>query len=101
MALDVWFQEDIAQTIVSVTVGMLTSAAAHGATNLEYCRGVLDTARAQALSYRIPWLTLKAELQAALADVGHDGLLDMLAEGMPIAVRRAKVGEERIFGGHE
>lgn len=85
MALEVYFQEDIAQGIVAVAVGMLTAAAAHGATNVEYCRGVLDTVRAQALSYRIPWSQLQGELRGALADGGQADLLEVIAGVLPSA----------------
>jgi len=84
MALEVYFQEDIAHGIVAVAVGMLTAAAAHGATNVEYCRGVLDTVRAQALNYRIPWSQLQAELRGALADSGREEILDALAVIAPV-----------------
>jgi hypothetical protein len=78
MALDVYFQEDIAQSIVAVAVGMLSAAAAHGATNVEYCRGVVDTVRAQALNYSIPWPRLQRELRDALANGGQTELLDLV-----------------------
>jgi len=87
MALEVYFAEDIADGIVAVVVGMLTAAAAHGATNVEYCRGVLDTARAQALNYRIPWAQLQSELRGALADSGREEILDALA--VPIIQARS------------
>jgi len=90
VALEIYFQEDIAQSIVAVTVGMLTAAAAHGLTNVEYARGIIDFARAQALNYRIPWSHLQGELRAALADVGREELLDMLA------ARTLVVGESKI-----
>jgi len=91
MALEVYFQEDIAHGIVAVAVGMLTAAAAHGATNVEYCRGVLDTVRAQALNYRIPWSQLQGELRGALADGGREDLLEVIAGVLPSAeVRTAQ-----------
>ena len=94
MALDVYFQEDIAQGIVAVAVGMLAAAAAHGATNVEYCRGVLDTVRAQALNYRIPWSQLLGELRGALADGGQEDLLEVIAGILPSAeVHTARAGQ--------
>ena len=42
MALEVYFKDDIAQGGVAVTVVMLGASIAHGSTNLEYERGVLD-----------------------------------------------------------
>ena len=76
MALDVYFQDDIAANLVATGVGMLSAAAAHGCANVEYCRGVLDALRAQAVAYRIPWPDVKAQLQAALADRGLEALLE-------------------------
>ena len=84
MALDVWFQEDIAQSIVSVAVGMLSSASAQGTINVEYCRGVLDTTRAYALAYRILWSAILLEIHGAMSDLGHEEMLDMLVAGAPI-----------------
>jgi hypothetical protein len=86
MALEVYFQEDIAHGLAAVGAGMLSAAAAHGATNVEYCRGVIDTIRAVALNYRIPWPRLRDELQATLADQGQAGLLQLIANpqhGLP------------------
>jgi len=84
VALEIYFQEDIAQSIVAVTVGMLTAAAAHGLTNVEYARGIIDFARAQALNYRIPWSHLQGELRGALGDRGCEDILDALAVRAPI-----------------
>jgi hypothetical protein len=93
MALEVYFQEDIAQGIVAVAVGMLTAAAAHGATNVEYCRGVLDTVRAQALNYRIPWSQLQGQLRGALADGGQEDLLEVIAGALPsVEAHAARTG---------
>lgn len=61
------FREDVAEHIVSTAVGMLSAAAAHGLTNREYVRGILDFARAEALGYRIPWSWVEGKLRAALA----------------------------------
>ena len=78
MALDVFFAQDIRRNIVCVAVAMLSVAAAHGTTNVEYCRGVLDTSRAQALNHGIPWVDVLAELREALGDAGRGELLDGL-----------------------
>lgn len=66
MALDVYFPDDVANHIVSTAAGMLSACAAHGLTNREYVRGILDFARAEALGYRIPWSWVENELRAAL-----------------------------------
>ena len=78
MALDVFFAQDIRRNIVAVAVAMLSVAAAHGTTNVEYCRGVLDASRAQALNHGIPWVDVLAELREALGDAGRGELLDGL-----------------------
>lgn len=83
MALQVFFKDDVAQGIVAVTVAMLSTAVAHGGTNVEYIRGVLDMARAQALNYGIPWTGLMGELRNALSDGGRDDLLDLVARALP------------------
>jgi hypothetical protein len=67
MALEVYFKDDIAQGIVAVTVAMLSTADAHGWTNVEYVRGALDLARAQALNYGIPWASLKRGIVVTLS----------------------------------
>jgi hypothetical protein len=66
MALDVYFRQDVAQGITSVAVAMLSASAAHGAGNREYVRGVVDTVRAQAISFGIEWPAVEGELIAAL-----------------------------------
>ena len=82
MALDVYFRDDIQQGIVSIAVAMLSTAAAHGGTNVEYCRGVLDTTRAQALNYGIPWSALAGEMRAALVEGGRADMLELVAQSM-------------------
>ena len=66
MALDVHFTADVAHGITSVGVAMLSACAAHGAGNVEYVRGVVDTVRAQAISFGIEWTAVEGELIAAL-----------------------------------
>jgi hypothetical protein len=83
MPLEVYFREDIAQGIVAVTVAMLSAAVAHGGTNAEYCRGVLDSARAQALNYGIPWSAVMGELKETLSISERDDLLELVAQTMP------------------
>ena len=80
MALDVYFQQDVRRNIVAVTVAMLSAAAAHGVTNVEYCRGVLDTSRAQALNHGMPWAEILGDLRAALSDTGRGDVLEVLAK---------------------
>jgi hypothetical protein len=86
MALEVYLQEDIAHGIVAVAVGMLSASAAQGMTNVEYCRGVVDTVRAQALNYRIPWPRLQRDLISNLSRHGYDHILDALAAGDVVQV---------------
>jgi len=83
MALDVYFKDDIAQEIASVVVSMLSTAIAHGGSNVEYCRGVLDMARAQAVNYGIAWPPMLAELRATLSGDEPQALLDLAAPYLP------------------
>ena len=83
MPLEVVMREEVAASIVAVATAMLTAAAAHGATNVEYCRGVLDTLRAQALNHRIPWTDVQRELRAVLINDGRDDLLDAIGLALP------------------
>jgi hypothetical protein len=85
MALEVFFKDDIRQGLVSVTVAMLSTAVAHGGTNVEYCRGILDALRAQVLNYGIPWSGVVTELQAALVDAGRGEMLELLLPALPCA----------------
>ncbi len=72
-----YFKDDIAQGIVAITVAVISTAIAHGCTNQEHTRGVLDSARAQALNYGIDWPELAETMRGALDDAGLVGLLDM------------------------
>jgi hypothetical protein len=83
MALEVYFKDDIAQGIVAVTVAMLSASIAHGSTNLEYVRGVLDNSRAQALNYGIPWSAIEGDMQKMLSDRKRGDLLDLVARALP------------------
>jgi len=85
MALDVYFKDDVAQGIVAVTVAMLSASVANGAVNVEYCRGVVDTARAHALNYGIPWSGLACDLSQTLSDAGRNDLLDLVTRALPRA----------------
>lgn len=68
MALDLYFKDDVAQRIVSIAVAMLSAAVANGGANVEYCRGVIDTSRAQALNYGLAWGALSGAIWSALGD---------------------------------
>jgi hypothetical protein len=83
MPLEVVMRDEIAASIVAVAVAMLSASAAHGAANVEYCRGVLDTLRAQAISHRIPWIDVQRELRAVLDHGGRDDLLDVIGLALP------------------
>jgi len=85
MALDVYFKDDVAQGIVAVTVAMLSASVANGAVNVEYCRGVVDTARAHALNYGIPWAGLECDLSRTLSDAGRNDLLGLVTRALPSA----------------
>lgn len=85
MALEVYFKDDVAQGIVAVTVAMLSASVANGASNLEYCRGVVDTARAHALNYGIPWSGLACNLSQTLSDAGENDLLALVTKALPEA----------------
>jgi len=76
--LEVYVAKDVANHLVAVTVAMLSASAASGH-NVEYCRGVVDLARAQALNYGV-W----GEVQAGVLD-GLAGmeLLDVVAGLLP------------------
>ena len=47
----VYWTHDIANAIKSNVLAILAAAHAHGAGNVEYCRGVLDLARALAVAF--------------------------------------------------
>ena len=87
MALEIWFKDDVAQGILSITVAQLTASIASGP-NVEYCRGIVDTARAHALNYGIPWPGLAGELHEALGDAGRGEVLGLVAGALPISSNR-------------
>jgi len=82
MALDVYFRDDIAQGIVSIASAMLSTAVAHGGTNVEYVRGVLDTAKAHALNYGIPWRALMSDLRSTLIEDERTDVLELVARSL-------------------
>ena len=71
MALEIYTRSDIERNIMAVTVAMLSAAIANGGNNVEYCRGVLDTARAQALTIGVSWSEMTCHLREPLAEVGY------------------------------
>ena len=83
MALDVYFRHDVAHGITAVAVAMLSAAAAHGGGNVEYCRGVIYTVRAQTTSFGIPWTSVAGQLRQALIDAGRADLLETVARALP------------------
>ena len=92
MALDVYFRHDVKHGIVAVAVAMLSAAVAQESLNIEYCRGVLDTARAQALNFGLSWSGVLAELRDELADTRHRTLMDLLAGTIPAGPLSARTG---------
>ena len=83
MSLDVYFRHDVAHGITAVAVAMLSASAAHGGGNVEYCRGVIDTVRAQTTTFGIPWDSVSAQLRQALIDAGNPELLERVARALP------------------
>ena len=71
MALDVYFREDIDRVITAVTVAILGASVANGGGNTEYCRGVLDMARAQALAFGVSVPEMACRLRKLLAEVDY------------------------------
>jgi hypothetical protein len=83
MTLDVYFKSDLKQHITAITVAMLSSAIANGTANIEYCRGVIDSAKAYALLYGIPWTGLVTTIRAAIEDTGKSDLLELATRMLP------------------
>ena len=71
---DLYFRSEIAHAITGNAIAALTSAVGNGGGNTEYVRGVLDTVRANASSFGIPWSVVVDELRAALG--GQVQLID-------------------------
>ena len=80
------FIEEIQQGIVAVTVAMLSASVAHGGGNVEYCRGVLDSAKAQGLNYGISWGVLMCELKESLQETDLLELIVPLLSGRCLPV---------------
>ena len=66
MALEVFFREDVRASVLGVTVAAVGAALATGTADPQYCRGVLDAARATCVAFRIPWDTFAGDLRALL-----------------------------------
>ena len=61
------------------TQGFRTFNESKAGGNVEYCRGVVDTVRAQALSFGIPWQTVASQIRESLIDAGRGELLEAVA----------------------
>jgi hypothetical protein len=81
--IDVYFKEDIQQGIVAVAIAMLSASVAHGSGNVEYCRGILDTSRAQAMNYGLGWHDILTDLRSTLVEARRGELLELLAKVIP------------------
>jgi len=71
MALDVYFRNDVQNTIISTAVMMLATAA-HSDTPVEFIDGALAFARAQAQAFGIPWAEVDRELPAGWVGLEAD-----------------------------
>ena len=77
MSLDLYFAVEIQQGITSTAIAILSTAIAHNGGNVEYVRGALDFARAQALNYGLPWAEMLEQLRVGIES---STLLDRLVE---------------------
>ena len=66
MALDVYFQKDVARGIMCSVVAMYRAHVANGGVNAEWFKGVLAMAESQALLYGLPWPTLRVQIEERL-----------------------------------
>lgn len=73
MGLEVRFPSDLENAIVSTTVSTLASACAHGFGNVEYLRGVWDTARAQSLAFGLDWASIRERIRVASESTIEEG----------------------------
>lgn len=74
MSLDIYFREDIKHHVIATVVGMLLSQMAASGANVEFCRGVVCTARAYALNYGVD---ITGDVQRELDSNGHGELLSV------------------------
>lgn len=63
MSLDVYFKQDIYNSVKSSVLLVIKVSVANGASNVEYIRGILDLAHAQCIDYGINWRQLVSELR--------------------------------------
>ncbi|HUW11166.1 MAG TPA: hypothetical protein VM537_15660 [Anaerolineae bacterium] len=66
MALDVYFQDDLAHGIMCSVVAMYRAHVANGGVNAEWFKGVLAMAESQALLYGLPWPKLRVQIEERL-----------------------------------
>jgi len=66
LALDVYFQDDLAHGIMSSVVAMYRAHVANGGVNAEWFKGVLAMAESQALLYGLPWPKLRVQIEERL-----------------------------------
>ena len=85
MGLNVYFEDDVRDRIVAVTVAALSAHIAGGRVDVAYCRGIVDNCRAVGLSFGLPWSGVEGDLRCELSAVGVADLLDvagaLLSEG--------------------
>lgn len=75
MQLNIYFQDDILAGLVADVVLVMDTARVHGALNTEYLRGVVSLAKAQAVSYGVPWRVF-ADLAKETLSKDNLGLLE-------------------------
>ena len=76
MALEVYFPEDIAHAVESITFSTLMTASAHGASNVEFVRGALCQTQATCLAFGIEWSVVLEHLRRQAQISGLAVLLD-------------------------
>ena len=76
MALDIYFQEDIAHVVESGAFVALMTASAHGVVNPEFARGFLCQTQAVCLAFGIEWPVMLEHLRRQAQIAGLTVLLD-------------------------
>lgn len=74
----VYFRTDLHRLLLSTALSKLSVAVAHGSTNAEYCRGILDTIHTQAIALGLSWPDLRQALTEALHDDAKDKIISDL-----------------------